>query len=290
MMHSEIRARIQAIRIRTKRLMTGAPVGDFSTARQGFGFEFKQLREYQEGDDIRFIDWKSTAKTKTVFVRQYTEEKQRTLWLLVDRSSSTWYGSKTVLKYQIQAEAALAIAFAAEHENDSVGLILFDEGASVAVPLGKGRRHTQKIAEKLFSLLEEPVVARTLGTDFSLLFDLVAQSVGKKSICFLLSDYRGFTQEHAQKLALLGQRSTVACLRVGDPVEKKFPEGIVLSLEDPETGELLECSSSDIGAALGEYWHKQERVMQALRATVVDLSTAEQVIENVVRLFKRTLQ
>jgi uncharacterized protein (DUF58 family) len=288
MISSDIRSRIQAISIKTKRLMSGAVAGDFTTPRKGSGFEFVQLREYQEGDDVRFIDWKATAKTEKVFVRQYAEERNRTIWLVVDRSASLFYGSKERLKYEVIAEAATLIACAAEYQKDSVGLIFFDETATVVVPPAQGRMHTQNIAEKIFEQRETAEQAKK--TDFEALFNYLLQVTKKRSICFLFSDFQGCEQLAIQRANALHKQRTIGLIRIRDDYELEMPEGLLLQMEDVETGKRATVLSSDLKQGQHAYWRYQDTLLKQIRASVAELSSSRADSDVLVRFFKQSLK
>ena len=123
MISQEVLLKIKGLELKVRGLLQGVAVGDFTTTQKGSGFEFNQLRDYQEGDDIRFIDWKSSAKLNKLIVRQYLEERNRVIWLAVDVSESLRYGSGESLKQEVLTQAAAIIALVAEYGKDSIGLI-----------------------------------------------------------------------------------------------------------------------------------------------------------------------
>lgn len=119
----EVLNKIKQIEIQTRRLLSGTQVGDYSSAQKGSGLEFDQLREYQLGDDVRFIDWNASARTSKVLVKQYIEERNRTIILLVDQSASTFYSSEIYLKSDVIAQVASVLALVADYGKDHVGAL-----------------------------------------------------------------------------------------------------------------------------------------------------------------------
>ena len=126
---ADIAAKIKQLEIFTRRLLNGALVGDSRSAIKGSGFEFDQIRDYAFGDDIRFIDWKASARTNKLLVKQYIEERSRTVFLAIDVSQSSMFGSGTINKYNRIVELASVLALVAQHGKDHVGLLLFSDTA-----------------------------------------------------------------------------------------------------------------------------------------------------------------
>ena len=124
---SDIIVKIKQLEIFTRRLLNGALVGDSRSAIKGTGFEFDQIREYNCGDDIRFIDWKASARNNKLLIKQYIEERSRTIYLLVDISQSSIFGSGICNKQEKIAELASVLALVAQHGKDQVGLLLFSD-------------------------------------------------------------------------------------------------------------------------------------------------------------------
>src|SRR5665647_3240289 len=145
MISSEILKKIKQIEIYTQRLLTGSLVGDSRSAIKGQGLEFDQLREYQMGDDVRFIDWSSSARMDKLLVKQYIEERNRTVLLAVDVSASTFFSSDQELKNESMAQIASVLALVADYGKDHVGLILFSDEIEEFVPPSAGRMHVRLI-------------------------------------------------------------------------------------------------------------------------------------------------
>ena len=150
-LNQEILQKVRNIEIHTRRLLSGTLLGDYSSARKGSGLEFDQLAEYQYGDDVRFIDWKSSARTNKILVKNYIEERNRTIMLVVDGSASLRYGSSDILKQDIAAQIGSVLALVADYSKDYVGLILFAQDVVKVLPPRRGRQHVHAIMEELFS-------------------------------------------------------------------------------------------------------------------------------------------
>ena len=151
MVSKEVLKHIKRIEIHTKRLLRGSLVGQSSSAMKGSGFEFDQIREYQQGDDVRFIDWKSSARINKLMVRQYIEERSRSIILAVDVSASVFFGSAQHSKHEVMVELAAVIALVGDLAKDRVGLFLFSDKVELFIPPNSGQKHVRFILEKLFS-------------------------------------------------------------------------------------------------------------------------------------------
>src|SRR6185436_13676142 len=142
MIPAEVRKKIRHLEISTRRLVSGSLLGDSRSALKGFGFDFDQIREYRAGDDIRFIDWKSSLRTDQLLVKQYIEERNRRIIIAVDISQSSVYGSTHMLRSELNAQIAAVLAFVAAYGNDAVGLLLFSDHVEYFLPPARGRAHT----------------------------------------------------------------------------------------------------------------------------------------------------
>jgi uncharacterized protein (DUF58 family) len=141
----EIQKKVKEIKILTRRALSALQIGNFSSAKKGSGFEFDQLRDYAFGDDVRTIDWKSSARTGKILVKQYIEERNRVFWLCVDLSSSMSFSTTDLLKQELAANAASILALASGHTQDLVGLILYSDSVELCIPPKKGAAHIEHI-------------------------------------------------------------------------------------------------------------------------------------------------
>lgn len=155
MLSPEIITKIRQIEIHTRRLLSGMMVGDFNSAKKGSGFEFDQIRDYHMGDDVRFIDWKSTARSNKLLVKQYIEERNRTVVIVVDVSSSSLFSSVGAMKYDVMSHVAAVLALVADYGKDHASLVLFSDDVELVIPPRSGRKHIHTIMKHLFSLRVE---------------------------------------------------------------------------------------------------------------------------------------
>src|SRR5262249_41202703 len=141
MISSDVLRRIRRIELRTRKLVNESFAGAYRSAFKGRGIEFDAIRPYEPGDDVRLIDWNVTARTGDPFVRQYIEERELTVMLLLDSSASCLFGSTAKRKRDFAAEVAAVLAYSAINNNDKVGLVLFSDRTELYVPPRKGRNH-----------------------------------------------------------------------------------------------------------------------------------------------------
>ena len=151
-MQEDIRQKIKKITIYTKRLMQSELGGDYLSAFKGYGLEFDQLREYQMGDDVRFIDWNSSAKMNKIMIKQFIEERDRTVILAIDISASSQYSSNKELRSETIAQVTAALAFIATNSKDKVGAVFFSDRIEKWIAPTRGQAHYGKIIEALFTI------------------------------------------------------------------------------------------------------------------------------------------
>ena len=183
----EVLQKVRSIEIHTRRLLSGTLIGDYSSAKKGSGLEFDQIRDYQEGDDVRFIDWKASARQDKLLVREYIEERSRALILAVDVSASTFFGSSDELKNDRYAQIASVLALVGDYSKDHVGLILFSDHVQTVIPPKAGRQHVRMIMERLFEA--KPSGATVLDGALQRLI----QMNRKDAMVFLISDFYAST-------------------------------------------------------------------------------------------------
>lgn len=282
MLSKELLSKIREIKIKTRKLLSANLIGDFSTLKKGSGFDFNQLREYQEGDDIKFIDWKSSARSNKLIVKEYLQESNRTIWLVLDRSISTWYGSKNMLKYNVLAEASAILALMGQYSKDSVGVINLGESKEYIIPPKTGHIHTTRLMR--YFLEESP---KGSSTDFGKTFLTLSKLARKKSIIIVLSDFIGFKSIDMQQLSNLKNRHEVFAIRCLDFLEKKLPEAIIIEAEDPETGTRLLLNSNQMNIFLEKFRTSQEKLFKQFGVKWLDISPEKTFLEDLIKFFIR---
>src|SRR5256714_5965517 len=235
---AEVLRKIRALEIKTKGFVQETFAGDYHSVFKGRGMNFEDVREYQPGDEIRAIDWNVTARLGTAFVKQFTEERELTVVLVVDGSASENFGSVAQSKRELAAEVACVLAFSAIRNNDKVGLLLFSDRVELFIPPKKGRSHTLRIIREI--LFFEPAGH---GTAPALALDYLNKVVTRRAVVFFISDFQ--TGDFSRELSVSGRRHDFIAVHVQDEREEMLPNVGIITLEDAETGEQIEINTAD---------------------------------------------
>jgi uncharacterized protein (DUF58 family) len=224
------------------RRLDGRLQGAYRTVFRGAGIDFDSLREYTPEDDVRHIDWNVTARLDEPYVRQYTEDRELTAWLVLDRSASMRFGRAEHAKAAVLTELAVCLARLFVHGGNRVGAILYDNQFQRIVPARTGRTHVLHLTHELTKPAAAPRDGRT--TDLDAMLRLAASTARRRSLVFVLSDFIAEV-DWEPALTRLSHRHEVVALRIVDPMELDLPDlGLVL-VEDAETGEQLLADTSD---------------------------------------------
>jgi len=237
---TEILRKIRALEIKTRGLVETAFAGDYHSVFKGRGMNFADVREYQPGDEIRAIDWNVTARFGNAFVKQFTEERELTVMLIVDVSASGDFGSTTQSKRELAAEVACLLAFSAIRNNDKVGLLLFTDRVELFIPPKKGRSHTLRLIREI--LFFQP---QGRGTEPGLALDYLNRIVTRRAVVFLISDFQA--PDFSRALAVSARRHDFIAIHIHDERERLLPNIGLITLEDAETGEQIELNTGDRG-------------------------------------------
>ncbi|MBI4660489.1 MAG: DUF58 domain-containing protein [Verrucomicrobia bacterium] len=262
MIPREILKKIRQIELRSVRLVNETLAGQYHSVFKGQGMNFDEVREYQPGDEVRFIDWNVTARMNHPFVKKFVEERELTVMLVVDMSASGLFGSREQSKRELAAEIASVLAFSAIRNNDKVGLILFTEGVEKFIPPRKGRRHVLRVIREI--LYYEP---RRRGTDLNSALEFLMRVTSHRAIVVVLSDFLGQTHPtraemaaHLRRRVVLSdtlaqasfttlrqtnRRHDVVAVQIVDRFEQELPALGYLILKDAETGEVVEINTGD---------------------------------------------
>ena len=287
MISPEIAKKIQEIKIRTRRVMNGALVGGYVTKRKGSGFEFDQIRAYEYGDDIRFVDWNSSARSGKLLVRQYLDEKNRTIMICLDVSASTFFGSQNYIKSDIMQQVSAVIALVADYEQDNVGLILFSDVIEKIIPPSRGHKHVMQIMETIFSYTPQQK-----KTDFNILFIYLVESFRREAAVFVISDF--IADDFEQNLKRVVCQREVIAIRCLDNVERYIPTAGYVWGQDPETQAMTLLHLSKAGAmnlqdVLNDRLKKQSDLLRQNRVDIMDLKADENFIQTLVLYFKQRM-
>jgi uncharacterized protein (DUF58 family) len=228
---NELTRKIRKLEIRSRRLVNELFSGEYHSTFKGRGIEFSHVREYQYGDDVRAVDWNTSAHKNGLYVKLFAEERERTMLLLLDGSGSMLFGSGARLKKDLAAEVSAILAFSAVQNNDKVGLLIFTDRVETYIPPRKGRAHALAILREIYSL------DHSGRTDIDAALSFIRRTQRRKAIIFLLSDLIGTKYERGMRL--LNARHDFVVVHLGDPLDSELPRSCMLDLVDPESGDRL---------------------------------------------------
>lgn len=226
---TEIIKKVRELEIRSKKITTDLFTGEYHSAFKGKGMSFKEVREYAAGDDIRFIDWNVSARFGHPYSKVFEEERELTVMLLVDISSSSQFGTTYARKRDIITEIAAVLSFSAINNADKVGVIFYSNIIESYIPPKKGRQHALYIVRQLLS--KEP---KGTGTEVSKALRFFNNSTRQKSIAFILSDFLDANYEQALRIA--AKKHDVIGIKLYDKMDMELPDIGLLQVEDAESG------------------------------------------------------
>ncbi len=289
MIPRELFAKIRRIEVRTKGLVNNVFGGEYHSAFKGRGIEFSEVRPYQVGDDIRSIDWNVTARTGEPFVKIFEEEREQTLFLVVDISGSSDFGSQTKFKREIAAEICAILGFSAIKNNDKVGLLLFSDQIELFVPPKSGRRHVLRLIRDLFAH-----VPQSSGTALHTALDHILRVIRRRAIVLLISDF--LDDNFERSLRLVSRRHDTVAIHLIDPREASLPPLGLVTLFDPETGQsqLLDTGSRSVRNSFQESSSKTIKGLRTLfrsaRVDHVEIQCGEDFLDPLAKFFRARAQ
>jgi len=228
MYSNELRKKLRRIEIRSNKLVDEIFSGEYRSGFRGKGMEFENIRQYVSGDDVRSIDWNVTARYNRTYVKQFIEEREMNIFLLIDMSHSNSFGKKK----EFIAEIGATLAFSAIRNNDRVGAVFFTGKTEKFIPSENGKSHVLSIIENILNFNPEQKNTDIAGT--LRYFNMIEK---KRSVVFLISDF--LDQGYEKELKASGSRHDLIRIRVVDKTEEKIPAGAIFRFEDLETGETL---------------------------------------------------
>ncbi len=289
--HQQIKSVLKEVRkieIKTHSLVEGLLQGAYHSVFKGRGIEFSDTREYMEGDDIRNIDWNITARMNKPYVKEFIEERDLTLYIMLDVSKSTRFGGIKE-KREYAACIAASLFFAAMRNNDNMGLILFTNKLEKFIPARKGRKHALMLIREILNYKPE-----NLTTDLNEPIRKVSKILKKKAIIFVLSDF--MCADFRDALKKLCHRHEVILMRFIDPSEAKLPDIGRVILEDAETGEQIIVNTSDKNfrkeyeKLMKSRKNKLTKMLRSMGVSLIDVKTDEPFEVPLKKFFGRRLR
>lgn len=282
---AEILKKVQRIQIVANRSVNDLLAGQYRSVFRGRGMEFDEVREYQPGDDIRTIDWNVTARTGIPFIKRFSEERELTVLFMVDVSASGAFGSGSQSKLEVMIEMTALLMFSALKNNDKVGLLLFAGEVQTFYPPRKGKGNVLRLIREMLAV--EPVRSET-DMEAALLY--LNKVHKRRAVVFLISDFQNEASRRA--LAISNGRHDLVAMTVSDPREERLPEVGFITLQDAESGEVVEVDTRH--PKVRRMFAKQaadrrENLTTGLRRAGVDqlqISTAEPYATSLRRFFE----
>ncbi|NOY80441.1 MAG: DUF58 domain-containing protein [Kiritimatiellaeota bacterium] len=285
MLTKELIANVRRIEIRTRRIVDELTAGAYHSVFKGRGMEFDEVREYQPGDDVRTIDWNVTARFGRPFIKKFVEERELTVFLVVDVSGSGDFGSTDRSKNEHAAELAALLAFSAIRNNDRVALLLFTDDQELFVPPRKGRRHVLRLVRDLLAW------ERTrAGTDIARALESMMRLADRRAIVFLISDLLDSGFDKA--LAVAARRHDVVALRIMDRREVALPRLGNVWVEDAESGEIQlfpgssQPATQRFGIEAGGLRLSQEELCRKTGVDLIDITCGEDYVRPLMQFFR----
>ena len=321
---SEIIKRVRQVEIKTRGLSRNIFAGAYHTAFKGRGMTFSEVREYGFGDDVRNIDWNVTARFNRPYVKVFEEERELTVMLLIDVSSSRDFGTSTKTKKNIINEIAATLAFSAIQNNDKIGAILFSDRIEKFIPPQKGRKHILYIIREMVGLKPQ-----SKKTDIDMALRYFANAVKKRCTAFLISDFMSnesfrepqrpmaatealeaafpsrasgngsvaealeATNNFVHSLSIANRKHDVVALQVYDKRETEIPPVGLIKLKDAETNEKISVDSSNkkMRDFYKKYWENRQADLSGIfkqsRVDYVSVETNEDYVKALIKLFKQ---
>jgi uncharacterized protein (DUF58 family) len=306
MIPKELLAALRTIEIHTARLANEQLSGTYTSSFKGQGLAFREVRPYQAGDDVRTIDWNVSARMNEAFVKVFVEEREMTVMLVVDLSTSERFGTRRAPKARVASEVAALLAFSAIRNNDRVGLILSTSRIERMVAPKKGEKHVMRVIREILGFEPEggalaPLPRRIKdkkgapilgpGTDMKGSLEALVGIARRRSVAFIVSDF--FAQGYERALALAAAKHDVVPVVLVDPRDVEMPDVGIAAFEDLESGESVVVDTSDArvrawyARAMKELTTQRRALFNKLGLDAVEIETGGSFVRPLRDLFAR---
>lgn len=288
MISKEILQKVQLLEIRTKGIVNTIFGGEYQSAFKGRGMEFSEVRAYTFGDDVRQIDWNVTARSNEPYIKVFEEEREQTLMLCVDISTSGLFGSHRQTKMELATELSAVLAFSAIKNGDKVGMVLFSDRIEKVIPPKKGKNHVLRLIREIFAT--KPSGKKT---DIQSALKYLGKLVSRRAIVVLLSDFED--QNYEKQLKTINRKHDLVNMVIRDRLEDTLPELGLLRLQDPETGQMIvvDTSSKTVRKAYQIERKKQREMLLTFfrkhQMDHVELYTNESYVKSLSGFFQRRI-
>lgn len=291
-MENDLLKKVRKIEIKTKSLSHQIFAGEYHSAFKGRGMAFSEVREYQFGDDVRNMDWNVTARLRSPYIKVFEEEREMTVVLLVDISSSGIFGTDSQTKRELIAEVAAVLSFSASINNDKVGALFFSSRVEKFIPPKKGRSHLLRIIRELIEIKPQ-----NDGTDISEALRFLTNAIKRKCTAFLLSDLldvgEDCTPNYEDALKVAINRHDISVVNIYDPRERELPNIGLVKVKDAETGseKWVDTSSAKVRRSYTE-WNKKafdsaRNIFNKYNIDAVSIGTNQDYVKGLLTLFNQ---
>ena len=284
---SELIKKVRKIEIKTRGLSHNIFAGQYHSAFKGRGMSFSEVREYQYGDDVRDIDWNVTARFNKPYIKVFEEERELTVMLIVDMSSSLDFGTVNQTKRDMVTEIAATLAFAAIQNNDKIGVIFFTDKIEKFIPPQKGRKHILYIIRELINF--EP---QSQKTDIKVPLEFLTNAIKKRCTAFMISDFID-NNDYRNAMTIANRKHDLVAIQVYDRRLAQMPKIGLVKFCDAETGEeiYVDTSSAKVQAHQREWWKTQvarlNEIFNKSRVDSVSISTEQDYVKALLNLFAK---
>lgn len=288
----EVLKEVRQIQVRSGKIVSDVMAGEYHSVFKGRGMEFEDVREYQRGDDVRNIDWNVTARMNTPFIKNFREERELTVMILVDISASSGFGSTGFSKANVIAKICATLAFSAIKNNDKVGLILFSDKIEKYIPPQKGSKHVLRVIRELLvsaKMLENDPI-RT-STNINVALEHLNKLHKRRGVCFLVSDF--MSEDFEKDIRITSKRHEIVAISIVDPREILIPSVGLLELEDAETGEIILVDTSDpefikeFASSVNNDEETRKKFFRSLNIDLLEINTGVPYEVSLVKFFSR---
>ena len=284
---NELIKKVRKIEIKTRGLSSNIFAGQYHSAFKGRGMAFSEVREYQYGDDVRDIDWNVTARFDKPYVKVFVEERELTVMLLVDMSSSLDFGTSGMYKKDMVAEIAATLAFAAIQNNDKIGAIFFTDRIEKFIPPQNGRKHILYIIRELLGFEPE-----SRNTDLTVPLQYLTNAIKKRCTTFVLSDFID-ERDFKSALTIANRKHDVVAIQVYDKRVEELPDVGLMKVVDAESGEdmYIDTSSRRVRTLHHEWWVERQQLLHDVFSKsgvdAISVRTDQDYVKSLMNLFAK---
>ena len=283
---TELLKKVQRIEIKSRQLSSMIFSGEYHSRFKGRGMHFSEVRDYHFGDDIRAIDWNVTARYNSPFVKVFEEEREIVVMILIDISSSNFFGTTEQVKQELAVEIAAVLAFSAIQNKDQIGVTFFSSDVEKSIPPKKGKKHVLRIVRELLA-----IESTSKKTNIQKALQHFNTFQKRKSVVFLISDF--LDSGYEKSLRVVNSRHDFMCIKLNDKREYEIPDVGFARFKDLETGREKEIDTSDkkvrenYAAWKKGFNEKTENLLKKMGVDYVNINTGEKYTQQLIKLFEK---